>query len=75
MTWLSVIPAVEWTEQFMLVYSPVWMLTVAAVVVFHLYELFTADTYVLFGARLARMLCQCSVCLKRARGIDDVIGS
>jgi hypothetical protein len=49
MAWLSPNPAQRDTELLFLLYSPVWMLTVAAVVFFGWYEWFTAENYMAIG--------------------------
>eukprot|EP00128_Syssomonas_multiformis_P017391 Colp12_sorted_trinity150504_noHs@740 len=51
--WLATTETKRFGEKIFLLYFPVWVSAVAAVVIFKLYDLFTADYYVYFGLSLA----------------------
>ena len=53
MTWLSDDPCKAHMERLILIYSPLWMMVVAVVVFFHLYDSLSAEGYMLLGVSCA----------------------
>ena len=52
-SWLSANTAEAHTERALLLWSPIWMAAVVAVVITGVYEDFSANVYVLFGVSIA----------------------